>query len=70
MLSEPKEGEKGPIGDSGLVWAVGVQAVKWKWGRASVMTDDGLHPAGIDRMSRYNEANESQVSYEERKLQI
>lgn len=34
------------------------------------MRDDGLHPAGIDRMSRYNEANESQVSYEERELQI
>lgn len=53
--SEPKEGEKGPHVDSGLVRDVGVQAVKnmstWKWGKASVMIDDGLRSAGIDRIS-------------------
>lgn len=34
------------------------------------MINDGLHPAGIDTISRRNEANENQVSHEERTLPI
>lgn len=34
------------------------------------MMDVGFRSAGIDRISRYNEANRSQVSHKERNLQI